>query len=574
MIPAPAAIDRREAAGVLERIAELLELAGTDGVQVRAFRSAAKAVKGLPDSLEDALENGSLEATRGVGPATLAVVHELVSRGESTLLAELRAATPPGLLEMLRIGGLGVARVRQIHQTLGIDSLPELETAARDGRLAGLSRFGPRLAANVIRGIAQLRSTAALRLLHHADREAEALAAGLSALPGVIAVHIAGDVRRRADLVSALVLVVMTELPPATFFERLRTLPGLDEISGLDERRATLRFQSGRSAEVVATLPPNLGAVLVHATGTEQHLAILRDRAATRGMSLSGGALWEGSRFIPTPEEPTVYALLGLPWIPPECREAEHALAPPAEDQLLESIDLQGVLHCHTHASDGTMSLRELADACSERGYSYVGITDHGATASYAGGLTPEALEHQIADIDDYNAKGGPLRVLRGVEADILQDGSLEYDDVLLKELDFVIASVHNRFGMDRQGMTRRILTALENPYVTILGHPTGRLLLQREPYDLDFEMIVQGAVEHGVALEINADPHRLDLSWRLARAAAARGAMLAIGADAHSVVGLDNVRYGIDVARKAGVPVGQILNALPAEAMVRWGTP
>jgi DNA polymerase (family 10) len=285
------------------------------------------------------------------------------------------------------------------------------------------------------------------------------------------------------------------------------------------------------------------------------------------GMSLTGAALWRGSTFVATPDEAALYSALNLPWMPPEWREGTDELdvASAHATPLLERSQLRGLLHCHTHYSDGTGTVRELADACRALGYEYVGITDHSGAAAYAGGLTAEALVRQADEIDALNEEGPGIRVLKGVEADILQDGSLEYPAAVLDRLDFVIASVHSRFNLDRAAMTARIVAAMENPYVTIIGHPTGRLLLQREPYDLDLDTVLGAAAERAVALEINADPHRLDLGWRQLTRARELGVRVSIGADAHSVAGLENVMWGVGMARKARMAPSSVLNTLPA---------
>jgi DNA polymerase (family 10) len=356
---------------------------------------------------------------------------------------------------------------------------------------------------------------------------------------------------------------------PSELFRRLSVMPGIDEFAGQDERGVTLRFAGGSSAQVLVTAPVNAGAMLVTATGSDGHLRELADHAAARGSSLRGAALWQGSRFIPTPDEAALYGALGLPWIPPELREGrgEVALAAAgALPRLIERSDLAGFLHCHTRYSDGSNTVREIALACRDAGYAYVGITDHSAAAAYAGGLSPGDLERQADEIDAVNAEMEGIRVLKGVEADILQDGRVDYDEAVLARLDFVIASVHSRFNMGRDEMTRRMLAAMDNPHLTIIGHPTGRLLLARDPYPLDLDAVIAKAAATGVALEMNADPHRLDLDWRHAAAARAAGAMISIGADAHNVAGLENVDAGLAMARKAGLGPADILNARPVD--------
>ena len=562
-------MDKKAVAQVLEQIAAFLELKGENPFRIRAFRTAARAVGGFSADLRDGLEDGSLAATKGVGPATLQIVAEIVTSGRASILEELREQIPPGLVEMLAISGLGVAKIRQIHDVLDIDSLPELEAAALDGRLARLPRFGPKTSENILKGIAYLRKASAFRLLHHAADEAEGLRAALARLPGVVQAIVAGDVRRRAEVVRDLVLVLVAEVAPGELFRRLSQLPGVHEFAGQDDRRLTLRFAGGASAQIVVTTPVNTGAVLAQATGSEAHLRELAAHAASRDLALTGAALWRGSGFVPTPDEAAFYAALGLDLIPPELREGQGEIEA-AERQvlprLLERGDLRGFLHCHTRYSDGSNSVEQLAFACRAAGYEYVGITDHSQAAAYAGGLGPDDLARQADEIDEVNARLEGIRVLKGVEADILQDGRIDFDEAVLARLDFVIASVHSRFNMGEREMTARMLAAMDSPHLTIIGHPTGRLLLSRDPYGLDLDAVIEKAAGTGVALEINADPHRLDLDWRAVRRARAGGAKVSIGADAHNLAGIDNVEYGVGMARKGWAGPADVLNALPVE--------
>lgn len=565
-------MDKKAVAQVLEQIAAFFELKGENPFRIRAFRTAARAVAGFPGDLREGLEDGSLAGTKGVGPATLQIVAEIVTTGRASLLEELREQIPPGLVEMLAVSGLGVAKIRQIHEVLDIDSLPELEAAALDGRLARLPRFGPKTSENILKGIAFLRQASAYRLSHHAADEAEGLRAALERMPGVLSAVVAGDLRRRAEIVRDLVLVIVAEVTPAELFRRLSQLPGVHEFAGQDDRRMTLRFAGGASAQIVVTTPVNTGTVLVHATGSEAHLRELAAHAASRDLSLTGGALWRGSAFVPTPDETSFYAALGLDLIPPELREAQgevEAAAHHALPRLLERGDLRGFLHCHTRYSDGSNTVEELALACRSAGYEYVGITDHSQAAAYAGGLRPDDLARQADEIDELNVRLEGIRVLKGVEADILQDGRIDFDEAVLGRLDFVIASVHSRFNMGEREMTARMLAAMDNPHLTIIGHPTGRLLLSRDPYGLDLDAVIETAAARGVALEVNADPHRLDLDWRVVRRARAAGVAISIGADAHNAAGIANVEYGVGVARKGWLGPGDVINALPVEGFL-----
>jgi DNA polymerase (family 10) len=562
-------MDKKAVGQLLEQIASFLELKGENTFRVRAFRTAARAVSGIPGELAEALADGTLAATKGVGPATLQIVQEVVATGRSSTLEELREQVPPGLVEMLQISGLGVTKIRQLHAALGIESLPELETAARDGRLAALPRFGQKTAENILKGIAFLRQASAFKLAHHARQEAEGLRSALAALPGVLQAVVGGEVRRRMELVRDLVVVLVADVAPAEVFRRIAQMPGVHEFAGQDERRVTLRMSGGAQAQVVVTTPKNVGAVLVQATGSEAHLADLAAYAGKLGFALDGAALWKGSSFIATADESAFYGAMGLAEIPAELREGQgevEAAASGRLPRLLEQGDLRGLLHCHTSASDGSNSVEELAQACREAGYSWMGITDHSKAAAYAGGLSADDLLHQADEIDAVNARQAGIRVLKGIEADILAGGELDFDDAVLGRLDFVIGSIHSRFGLSREEMTARMLAAMDSPHLGIIGHPTGRLLLSRDPYPIDLDAVLEKAARVGVAIEINADPHRLDLDWRYLRRASGLGVGISIGADAHSVAGLHNVEYGVAMARKGWLTRDQILNAQPVE--------
>ena len=563
-------MDRTGVARSLEQIAAYLDFKGENPFRVRAFTAAAKSVIGFAGELSAGIADGTLARTKGIGPAILQIITELVNTGHSDLLEELRTDVPPGLVDMLGIPGLGVAKIRQIQETLGVETLPDLEVAARDGRLAALPRFGQRTAERILKGIAFLRTASGWRLSHHAAQEAESFREAFTRLPHIIAAHTAGEVRRRCEVVRELVTVLVADVSPEEVFRQLDRMAGVNEIAGDDERRATLRFAGGGSVQVVVTPPQNLGAVLVQATGSEAHLAALAKHATTKGFNLAGVALWEGSRFVPTPTEESLYAALGLPWIPPELRETGDEVGRPVPP-LVTFKDLRGFLHCHTSASDGTNTIQQIAEACRSTGYSYVGITDHSRAAAYASGLSADDIRKQWHEIDAINATLSGFRVLKGIESDILVDGALDYPDDVLAGFDFVIGSIHSRFNLGRAEMTERVCRAMDSKYLTILGHPTGRLLLSREPYEIDIETVFDRAAGSGVAIEINADPHRLDLDWRVLASARARGITISIGADAHNLAGLANVEFGVGIARKGGLGSDAILNCRDADGFLNF---
>src|SRR6266705_457685 len=499
-------MDKQAVRRTLDQLAAFLELKGESAFRVRAMQHAARS--------------------------------ELLATGRSSALDELREQVPPGLAEMLRIPGLGAAKVRQIHESLAIESLAELEAAAGDGRLAALPRFGAKTAENVRRGIAHLRQASGPRLFHHAQDELEAVRSALAGLEGsgLLRVEIAGVVRRRCEVIEARDLVAVHEGQAAreTLVPRLGRAYGVTEIAGRGGN-VTLRFASGTVVDVLLTTPERFGLDWIRATGSPAHVAALATRAPAMGVSLS-------TAF---PDEPSLYRALGLAWVPPELREGNGELEAAAGGggrlpRLVEHGDLRGFLHCHSNYSDGTVTIADWAAACRAAGYEWVGITDHSKSTPYVGGRGTDDVARQHLEIDAVNARASGLRVLKGVEADILADGTLDYGPDVLDRFDFVIGSIHSRFGMSEAEMTRRVLAAMDDPHLTILGHPTGRLLLQREPYAIDLEQVLAKAAARVIAVEVNADPHRLDLDWRVVRRGRELGVTFSIGADAHSTGGIN----------------------------------
>ena len=552
-------MDRRAARQVFEQIAASLALKGDNPFRIRAFENAARVVAEFPGDLDEAVRSGTLADVEGIGKASLEIARDLVTTGRSSFLDDLREQVPPGLLEMLRVPGLGVAKVRVIHDELHVDTLAELEVAASDGRLAALPRFGLKTAEKVRKGIAYLRRSREFSLLHHARSEAEALRRALAGQEGVLRVEIAGSVRRCHEIIRDVDLVVLHS-PAArdALVDRLGTTPGVTEFVW-NEGYVTLRFDSGLVADIGLTTETNFGLYWIRATGSAEHVRQLEALGVGPG---------------PFPDEASVYRAAGLTWIPPELREGTgeiEAAAAGTLPTLVERGELKGLLHCHTNYSDGSTTVAEWADACREAGYAWVGITDHSGSAGYAGGLKAADIPLQHAEIDAVNAATDGFRVLKGVEADILADGTLDYGPEVLDQFEFVIGSIHQRVGMNGEAMTARVLHAMDDPRMTILGHPTGRLLLAREPYDLDIERVLASAAERGIAIEVNADPHRLDLDWRKVRRARELGVTLSIGADAHSVAGMGNVAVGLGVARKGWLEPKDVLNTRDAEGFLAF---
>jgi len=561
-------MDSRTAAHTLTTIASLLELRGEDRFKIRAYRTAARSVLGTDtDDIGPLLRSGALKALPGVGPATLAVLRDLVEHGESSMLDRLRAETPEGLSEMLRVPGLGTAKIHFIHEQLGVTSLDELETAARDGRLAALPRFGPKTAERVLKGIEIARRAGTRVLLLDALPEATRLAENFGKHPLVTRAEIAGSIRRNEEVVSDIDLVLETTDPERVASDAAR-LPGVRRATGEGGTRR-IEFIDGTLLDLYCVEAAEFPAALWRATGSAAHVEAVSRRAKSKRFRLDGNMLVRGTgKRVALTDERTLYQSLGLSYIDAELREDSGEVQAAANGELptlIEWSDVRGVLHCHTRYSDGTATVAEMAEAARNLGWDYLGISDHSQAAFYAGGLKPDDVARQHDEIDELNQQLHGFRILKGIEADILADGRLDYDERLLDSFDFVIGSIHARFGMDRSRMTERVLTALDDPHLTVLAHPTGRLLLRRDPYAIDLDAVIEKAAATGVALELNADPYRMDLEWRHCLAAKRRGVTIAIGPDAHSPAALMNVEPGVGAARKAWLEAKDVLNTRPA---------
>lgn len=570
-------MDSRTAAHALTQIAAYLELRGEARFRSRAYEQAASALVALDaDDLAAFDRKGTLAETRGIGPTTLAVVRDLIATGESRYLEQLRASVPAGLLELLRIPSLGAAKIAQIHAALEIDSLDQLEQVARDGRLATVKGFGPRTVERLVKGIELARRSSSQRLLPRARAESVVLLAAVRAHPDVVRAAIAGSLRRHNETIADVDIVAACSGDPHAVATSFATAPGVRSVAHAGTTSPSITYVDGACLDLHCVSDADFAVALWRATGSATHVHAMTARLAAAGHAVAGDAIHDASGArLPVATERELYALAGLTEVPPEQREGGDESLPRPGDvppRLLELGDLRGVLHCHSTYSDGKATIAEMAAAARERGWSYLGITDHSQAAFYAGGLQRDRVLAQHDEIDALNAStAGDFRLLKGIEADILADGALDYDDELLDRFDFVVGSVHSRFTMDQPTMTARVLRALDDPRLTILGHPTGRLLLAREAYAIDMVPVLEKAAANGVAVELNADPHRLDLDWRLIPRARALGVTIEIGPDAHSPAGLDNVAYGVGIARKGGLTAPEVLNARSADEVLAF---
>lgn len=569
-------MDPRTAAHALDEIAAHLELRAENPFRWRAYRAAARAVRTLDiDDLAPALRTGELASLAGVGPAVLGVLEELIATGDSTYLDRLREDTPEGLLELLRVPGLGPGKIRLIHEALGVETLYELEEAARDGRLATVKGFGPKTVEKLRKGIAFQRETGAYVLYPRAAAEADRLLAAVRRHPDVARAEIAGTLRRRREVIREIEIVAACTGAPSAVAASFAHAPGVKRASHTGDGSVSIRFVDGTRLDLRCVSADRFVVALWRATGSAEHVDQLEILAATQRYALDGDVLRDDAgHVVPLADERDLYRELGLDYVPPELREGMGELDAARAHTLptlVRGSDIRGVLHCHSEYSDGGATIAEMAAAARARGWTYLGVSDHSESAFYAGGLARDAVLRQHEEIDALNGTLEGFRVLKGIEADILPSGDVDYDADLLDRFDFVIGSIHSRFGMSETQMTERVLTALDDPHLTILGHPTGRLLLTREPFAIDMEAVIEKAADVGAAIELNADPHRLDLDWRLCRRAKERGVAIEIGPDAHSTSGLDNVAVGVGIARKGWLEAGDILNARDADGVIAF---
>ncbi len=568
-------MDAKEVAGALREMAVLLELTGANPFRARAFANAARSLDSLAEDLASVLAEERIDRIRGIGKGIGQAVRELYETGAFADLETLRASVPAGLFDLLRIPGLGPKKVRALWQDLGITSLGQLEAAAREDRLQGVPGFGPRAREKTLAGIAQLRSYSGRFLWPVASATADAVMARLRESGAVRSVTACGELRRRMETVAGVELVATVAGATAEdVVAEFTAAPEVTQVTERDDRRVSVVTGGGIPVELRVVDETEYSFVVRHATGSEAHSAHLAEHAVQQGLTLSESGIERDGRRLAAGTEEEVYACLGLAWIPPELREDRgeiEAASAGALPELLADADLRGVFHVHTTASDGHSSLEEMVRGARERGWRYLGVSDHSVSAFYASGLDVERIREQHREIRELTHEFPDFTIFKGIESDILADGTLDYDDDVLAEFDFVIASVHSLFRMPREEMTERILTAIRHPAVAMLGHPSGRLLLTREAYPVDLERVVAEAGRLGVAVELNANPQRLDLDWRHLQSAVAQGALIAICPDAHDVAGYDDTFLGVAAARKGWLTKKDVLNCRSAEEVAEF---
>jgi DNA polymerase (family 10) len=548
-----------DVAAMLNRVADLLEIRGENFFKIRAYREAVRQLDNLTTEVEDMIKEGRLKDVPGIGEAIEKKIVEYVTTGQLDFLTRLEAEVPPALLELTRVPGLGPRTAKDIYDALGVLSLDALEDAARTHRLLAVRGIKAKTEENILKGIAMLKRTEGRIYFPEAWILADSLLITLRALPGVARAEIAGSVRRAAETVGDLDLLVACADPKAMSDEFAR-LPQVNEVIARDGITTSIRVRSGTKVDLRAVKPDSFGAAWQTFTGSQAHNLQLRARADKMGKAIAGA----------TEEE--VYAALGCAWIPPELREGRGEIELAANGplpRLVEQNDLRGDLHTHSNWSDGRDEIAVMARAARERGYAYIALTDHTQSLTIAQGLTPERFRARVAEIAAVNARPGMARVLNGAEVDILPDGSLDLPDDVLASLDVVVASVHTALDQPKDVITQRVLTALRSPHVDVYAHPTSRRLDRRGETSLDVEAVIAEAVKSGTALEINSSPWRIDLNDTWTRKAREAGALLAIDNDAHYPAEYDYVRYGVAIGRRAGLTPDRVLNTRDADGVL-----
>lgn len=562
-------MNKDEVIRVLIECGEILEISGASPFAVRAYSNGARALESWQGDLEALVKSGEITSIRGIGKGLAALIEELVIDGESDIEAEIRELVPESLLELLRIPGLGPKKVRAIYENLEILTIAELENACNEQQIRELAGFGERTEQTILKGINNLRRFAGRNLVSQAQLVASRFLAQVEDCNATEEAQVAGSLRRHRETIGDIDILASSDDPIAVRDAFLAT-DGIGEVEAEGETKTRVLSEEGIGVDLRVVAPDQFAPALHYFTGSREHNTRVRQRARGKGWKLNEYGLWDASeKPLETPDEESIFEHLELAWIPPEMREdlgeverAEQLFESEEEwPDLVEFEQIQGTLHCHSTWSDGKATLREMVQSASDRGWKYYGTADHSRTAAYAGGLSIDELHQQRVEIDQLRQEFPDVIILHGIESDILTDGSLDYPDDELAELDYVVASVHSSFSLAKQQQTDRIEKALRNPYTTVWGHPTGRLLLQRDSYEMDMAHLLRVAAEEGVIVELNANPRRLDVDWRWGNMLQELGIDIGIHPDAHSIAGLDDIEHGVGIARKMGLSANQVTN-------------
>ena len=568
-------MDKKRIIEILDEIGTLMDLTGENPFRSRAYHNAAQVIGGIKEDLNELVREGSLTSIKGIGQGLSDTITELLQTGKAKIHEDLHAKIPPGVLDLLRIQGLGPRKVKILYEKLKIKSIAELREACEKQHLRSMDGFGIKTEENILKNISHLERNSNKHLFPEALESAEKMVAYLKQLKGVKQCTYAGSLRRRKEIIGDIDILMSTQNKARTsIMSAFTKQEDVDTIVATGDTKSTVILKNGIQCDLRIVSDAEYPFALNYFTGSKEHNVEMRSLARKYGLSLNeyGFTRIEESRkgaaakHVPNCKtEEEIYKTVKLHYIPPELREntgeiefAKNRAIP----RLIEMSDMKGTFHCHTTDSDGLDSLEQMNLAAQNLGWQYIGIADHSQAAAYAGGMSPAKVRDQMKRIDTLNAKNKNFFIFKGVECDILTDGSLDYDDKLLSEFDYVVASIHSKFNMTEDESTKRIIKALKNKNVTMIGHPTGRLLLQREGYPVKLLEVINAAADFGKAMEINAHPMRLDLDWRFLKYAKEKGVPIFINPDAHNIHGLQDIQFGVGIARKGWLEPKDVVNS------------
>jgi DNA polymerase (family 10) len=560
----------------LDEAAVLMELKGENPFKIRAFSNASRILKGLSDDINELIKNGQLTDLKGIGRGIANFIYEIDQSGEPEELQKLKEEIPSSLLELLKIPGMGAKKVKLVWEKLNILTIGELEYACKENRLVDLEGFGEKTQQKIIDGIELIKKYADRHLLSEVLEIANDLLVIIQDFPGVIRSEIAGSLRRNKEIVKEIDFVVAADIRnQKKIMDAFIHMDPVEKITNRGEKKSSVMLNKGIAAELRIVSDEEFPFALHHITGSNEHNVAMRQQAKKLNLKMSEYGLFkEDGEKISCKTEAEIFKTMDMSYIPPELRENYGEIEAGYTKNipnLIEVQDIKGVIHVHSTYSDGLHSIKAMADSACSLGYKYLIISDHSKSAIYANGLSEERIKQQIQEIDGLNGSFEDFQILKSIECDILADGSLDYSEEILALFDLVICSIHSHFRMTESEATERILQAMENPFTTILGHPTGRLLLAREGYPVDMRMILTAASTLNVAIELNANPHRLDIDWRFLKIAKEIGVKISINPDAHRIEGIEDIKYGVGIARKGWLTASDVLNCRSAEQVIEF---
>ena len=581
-------MENTEIAGILGELGHLLEIQGSNPFRIRAYRNASRTVRGLTRPLSAMVEAGEdLTALDAIGKEMAAHIVELVQTGALARLAEVSAEVPRSLVQLVKLDGVGPKKAKKLWESLGVTTIDELEVALKAGRVESLEGFGATSVAKILTSIEDLRRYSGRFLLSKVDDLVEPLLAHMREAPDVERIEVAGSYRRRKETIGDVDLLVQAELPAPAVMEHFTAFGSVERVVSAGDTRGSVVLRSGLEVDLRVIPDRSFGAALHYFTGSKEHNIAVRQIAQRQGLRVNEWGVFrvpegvdpddvgkEDGERVAGETESSVFEVLGMGWVPPVLRENRGEVKAALDNSLPDLVtleDIQGDLHMHSTWSDGKASVEEMARACEARGYRYLAMSDHSPALAMVGGITPERAVDQWEEIAQVQEGLDGITIFKSLEVDILRDGSLDMTDEVLETLDLVLVSVHSLMEMDRVLMTDRVIAAIQHPQVDILAHPTGRLLARREPFQLEMEEVLQAARDLGVAVEINANPNRLDLNDVHAHRAKELGVKVCISTDAHSVQRLDHMSYGVDQARRAWLNKGDVLNTMTQPQFREW---